>query len=131
MGRPRLAVLRQLLLASATAVASACVSTRVERGPVRASLPSNGRNGEIRLSLKDGTQVNLFHPRIDGDSVVGWSVPDSDAPEFRVAVAKDDVSSVAVRQGDAFKTVLAVTAGTFAFLFIVVAVSCASLASNY
>ncbi len=130
MRRFRLATLRQLLLASAATVATACVSTRVENGPVRASLPSNGRNGEVRLTLKNGTEVKLFHPRIDGDSIVGWSVASSEAPEYRVGVAKDEVSSVAVRQGDTFKTVLAVVGGTLAFTFIVALAACASLASS-
>lgn len=130
MRSSRLAILRQLLLASATTVATACVSTRVENGPVRASLPSNGRNGEVRLTLKNGTQVKLFHPRIDGDSVIGWSVASSEASEYRLAVAKDEVASVAVRHGDTFKTVLAVVGGTVAFTFIVALAACASLAST-
>ena len=131
MRRPRLASLRHLLLTSAAAAASACASTHVERGPVRSSLPTSGRNGELRLSLRNGTEVHLFHPRIEGDSVLGWSVPNSEAPEYRVAVAKDDVLSVAVRKGDTFKTVLAVTAGSFAFLVIITVVSCASATSTY
>ncbi len=131
MRRPRYAVLRRLMLASTAAVASACTTTRVERGPVRVALPATGRKGEIRLSVKNGPDVHLFYPRLEGDSVLGWSVPDSDAPRYRVAVAKDDVTSVAVRRGNTFKTVLAVTAGTYAALGLIALTVCASSTTSY
>lgn len=127
MRRPGIAALRYLLLASASAVAGACATTRYEGGPVRETLPSSsGRDGEIRLAMKDGSEVHLFDARIVGDSVVGSSLLHSDAAEYRVAVAKDDVVAVAVRKGDTFKTVLAVAGGAFAAVFIVAAITCLS-----
>lgn len=130
MRRLRFASMRRLLLTSATATTAACTTTRVERGPVRESLPSPGRNGEVRLSLRTGDEIHLFHPRIEGDSVLGWSVPDSEATEYRVAVAKADVIAVAVRKGNAFKTVLAVTAGVYGAALLIGLLACASLASG-
>lgn len=129
MRRSRLASLRRLLLTSATATTAACTTTRVERGPVSETLPSPGRNGEVRLTLKTGEEIHLFHPRIEGDSVLGWSSPYSEAPEFRVAVSKAEVSAVAVRKGNVFKTVLAVTAGVYGAALIIGLALCASLYS--
>lgn len=129
MRQSRIVAVRHLLLAAAAATTSACTSTRVEQGPVRASLPSTGRNGEVRITMKNGIQMLVYHPRIEGDSVYGWSAPDSQAPEFRVALAKADVLSVAVRKGNAFKTVLAVTAGVYGAALIIALVACASYAS--
>ena len=111
--------IRRLLLTSAMATTTACMSTRVERGPVHESLPSPGRNGEVRLTLKTGAEFRLFHMRIEGDSVLGWTSPQGEAPEFRVAVAKADVLEVAVRKDNAFKTILAVTAGVYGAALII------------
>jgi len=129
MRRSRLAAARRLLLTSATATTAACTSTRVERGPVREPLPAPGRNGEVRLTLTTGEEIHLFRPRIEGDSILGWSAPNGEAPEFRVAVAKADVSAVAVRKGNVFKTVLAITAGVYGATLIIGLVLCASLFS--
>ena len=130
MRRSRFAFMRRLLLASATVSSAACTSTRVERGPVHESLPSSGRNGEVRLSLKNGEQIQMYRPVIEGDSVIGSSAPESNDPQFRVAVAKGDILSVAVRKGNAFKTVLAVTAGVYGAVLLIALVACATYASS-
>ncbi len=123
-------VLGHLLLGSAAVAAPGCTSVRVEQGPVRSSLP-DGKNGEIRLSLLDGRVVYMYDAQVVGDSIVGMDRPAGRANAERLAVRADEVNAVAVRRGDAFKTVLAVVGGAIAVLSFVVLLACVSLASNF
>ncbi len=118
--------IRGLLLTSS--VATACTSMRVQTAPVPDPLPT-GRKGEIRLSLRSGANGYLYDARIAGDSIVGFDRPSKDSQAERVAFLTADVTAVAVRKGDAFKTVIAVAAGTVAVFTFILLAACASLLS--
>lgn len=64
-------------------------------GPVpQAAASQQGRR--VRLSLADGTEVELTHMRVEGDSILGVA----SAPPRRYAVATKDVQVIAVPEGD-------------------------------
>ncbi len=132
MTRPRRSLLRRLFVASAAATTTACTSLHVEEGPSPQNrvLP-NGRGDEIKLTLKNGTEIRMFYPTIVGDSVVGTTEHARDPGTPNIAVAKADIATVSVWRTDAGKTTLAVVAGTTAALTILLLATCASLASAY
>lgn len=121
--------LRRIALTSASAVLSACSSMRVQPAPVPEPLPK-GKDDLIRLSLRNGDIVFMFDAKVVGDSVVGMDRRASPDSAQRVAVAKADIDAVAVKKGDAFKTVLAVIGGTFAAVTFIGLVACASLIAS-
>jgi hypothetical protein len=130
MARPRGYLLRRLFLASATATTTACTSLHVEEAPTpRDRVLPQGRGDEIRLTLKNGTEVRMFHPTIVGDSVVGTTIAALDPGTPDIKIAKSDIAEVAVWRTDGGKTTLAIVAGTTAALTILLLATCASLSS--
>jgi hypothetical protein len=120
----------RLLLGTAAATAPACTSLRVQQGQARAPLPE-GKDGQLRLSLRSGAVLYMYDAQIVGDSIVGFDRPASRTNAARLAVRTDEVDAVAVRKGDAFKTVLAVVGGTIAVLSMVLLAACLSLSNSY
>lgn len=123
-------LISRFLLGSAAATAPACTSLRVEQTQAQRPLPE-GRDGQIRLSLRSGAVLYMFDAKIVGDSIVGFDRPASRTNAERLAVRADEVEAVAVRKGDAFKTVLAVVGGTIAVLSMVLLAACISLSNSY
>ena len=121
--------LRRIALTSASALLSACSSMRVHTAPIPEPLPKSNDN-VIRLSMRNGNVVYLFDAKVVGDSVIGFDRRSTLESAQRVAVAKADIDAVAVKRGDAFKTVLAVVGGTLAALTFISLVACASLLSG-
>ncbi len=130
MTRSRGSLFRKLFLATAAAYTTACTSLHVEDAPSpRDRTLPQGRGDEIQLTLKNGTEVRMFHPTIVGDSVVGTTKHDLDPGTPDIAVAKRDIAQVAVWRTDGGKTTLAIVAGTAAALTILLLATCASLAT--
>jgi hypothetical protein len=89
--------------------ASACTTWRVERGPLPA--PLNGRTlQQIRILTRDRDTVIVYAARLQGDSIVGLSLPPDDDATQRIAVATGEVAQVQYRAGTIWKTIYTATA---------------------
>lgn len=102
------------MLATLLALQAGCSSWRVQ--PVApATLLAEHPPSRVRLTLTDGSKVELHDPRLANDTVVGMKHATNSRPEDRTAlkpqaadtvtVALAQVDSVAVRKGDAGKSV--------------------------
>jgi hypothetical protein len=82
-------------------LAAACTQKWApQSGPVpQAAASQQGRR--VRLSLTDGTQVELTHMRVEADSILGVA----SAPPRHYAVATEDVQAIAVPEGDPMRGV--------------------------
>ncbi len=95
-----------------------CTSWRVQSVPA-AELFADRPPDRVRIDSQDGSRLTLGHPRLSGDSIVGLVKRDT------TGIPLDAVDRVAVRRGDALKTVgltaLIIGAGVAAFYAIVAA----------
>ncbi len=79
------------LLAGATA----CHHYATQRPPLADALANPQER--VRVTLSDATQVTLYSARVAGDSLIGWSIPDTSASGLgRVAIAVTAVRRVEV-----------------------------------
>jgi hypothetical protein len=65
--------------------------------------PANERLGHARVSLRDGTEIELEATMITRDSIIGFG----GESHTRLAIARGDVVTVDARQPDAPKTFIA------------------------
>jgi hypothetical protein len=86
------------LLAVALALA-ACTTWRPQTAPAPEVIAAHG-NASVRIVRRDQSTIELRHPQVVGDSIVG----EAGDPPRRVAVATADVERVDVRKVSAART---------------------------
>jgi hypothetical protein len=79
---------------------SGCHSWRVESTPLPETLAAR-RPDRIQVRGADTAYVELRHPSLVGDSIIG----EARADHARIAVALGDIQQVRIRRPDAVKTV--------------------------
>jgi hypothetical protein len=114
--------LRSFLLPLATTIwigLSACTSWKSVKEPVPATLDAD-RPDDVRIQLVDGTEVKLRSPRIVSDSLEGL-VRDGKYRDdvTRVRYALSDITTLATKQADGWKTVGLVAGITLGALLVV------------
>jgi hypothetical protein len=120
MSRLAITTLHHAATGAAVVLSAACSTWRVQPvGPEQ--LIAERRPAEVRLSRADGSRLVLYRPIVRNDSVVGQAARDS------AGVPVSDVSAVAVRRGDALKTVGLVVLVTGA----AAAIACAAGGCDY
>lgn len=75
----------------------------VERSAPIASLPRGER--VLRITHSGGVQT-MFDPFVSGDSLVGWKSRRGQTDEMRIAVALEDVKTVARQRVNVWRTAL-------------------------
>jgi hypothetical protein len=115
---PRAAVLVTILLQ-----ASGCSSWHEEPG-VNAAAIMASQPSRVRLQLRSRQRLDLHHPALDHDTLIGVVGPDS----ARVAVA--DVATVGRRHFSVGRTA-ATVGGSLAVLFGLAALACAADPCGY
>jgi hypothetical protein len=88
-----------LLLIAAALPLSACTSWRPQTAPAPEVIAAHGE-GSVRIVRRDQSTIELRHPQVVGDSIVG----EAGDPPRRVAVATADVQRVDVRKVNAART---------------------------
>jgi len=112
---------RERFLFVCTLLCSGCASTwhTVEASPA-AAMAAHG-DGDVRVTRRDGSMVQLHQPVMSGDSIVGYEGPpwDQGGKATRQAIPLDAVRSVSVWKRDrTANTVLWVIGASFGALFI-------------
>ena len=112
---------RERFLLVCTLLCSGCASAwhTVQASPA-AAMAAHGV-GDVRVTRRDGSMVQLHQPVMSGDSIVGYEDPpwDRGGKATRQAIPLDDVKRISVWQRDkALNTVLWVAGATFAALFV-------------
>ena len=112
---------RERFLFVCTLLCSGCASTwhTVEASPA-AAMAAHG-DGDVRVTRRDGSMVQLHQPVMSGDSIVGYEDPpwDQGGKATRQAIPLDAVRSVSVWKRDrTANTVLWVIGASFGALFI-------------
>ena len=115
---------RERFLFVCTLLCSGCASTwhTVEASPA-AAMAAHG-DGDVRVTRRDGSMVQLHQPVMSGDSIVGYEDPPWDqggkATATRRAIPLDAVRSVSVWERDkTINTILWVAGLTFGALFLI------------
>ncbi|HKN69071.1 MAG TPA: hypothetical protein VJW73_22475, partial [Gemmatimonadaceae bacterium] len=99
---------------------TACTSWHVQPGPAPSAVEAKGgSNGAVRLMLRGGAFADVYNPQIVGDSIIAMSAPASAPTRERVAFATADVESVATKQVNPGRTILALAAIGLAVAIIV------------
>ena len=119
MALPRAAVLAIVLLQ-----ASACSSWHVEPGANAAALIANNPPSRVRLQLHTGQRLELRHPALDRDTLIGLVGHDS----ARTAIA--DIATVAQRRFSGGRTAARVGL-SLGVLFGLAALACAADPCGY
>lgn len=91
-------------------LSAACSTWQPVTQPVP-ELAAQHRGAAVRLSLSDGSRVEMNSPTVSGDSVVGTR---PGGPQARIAVPLGDILLVERSQIDGGKTTLAVLGGVAA-----------------
>ena len=86
----------------ALTVLAGCQKWTTVESPVASTVERN-RPGQVRITLMDGTVMELDSPTVEGDSLVG-SVLGEEVP----AVAIDDIRKLEFRQSNAGLTLIAI-----------------------
>ena len=110
--------MRRKLTALITLTTTACASWQVQRGPTPSVVQAAG-DKSIRVELASGARVDIYQPRLEGDSIVGMNGPEVQKDRMHVAVATSDVVRISQLKFNKLQTVLAVTAITVAALAII------------
>ena len=110
--------MRRKLAALIALTTTACTSWQVQRAPTPSVVQSAG-DKSIRVELTSGVRVDIYQPRLEGDSIVGMSGPVSQKERMHVAVATSEVLRITQKKVNTVRTVLAVTAITIAALAII------------
>jgi hypothetical protein len=124
MHRRRLALTRAAVLATVLLQASGCSTWHTEPGVNTAALLEKHDPSRVRLQLHSGQQLDLHHPTLDRDTLVGLVGPDS----TRVAVS--DVATVGQRRFSAGRTA-ALVGLSLGVLFGLAALACAADPCGY
>lgn len=114
-------------------VATGCVATKwqVQSAPAGDLLRSTAAT-EIRLTTTDGREIQLRHPVVEGDSIIGTSQQPAVGPPVpvgRQAVALSSVTSLAIKERDpaasSFLSAIAIVGLGLTALGVALAVACA------
>lgn len=124
MRQPRLALLRAAVLATVLLQASGCSTWHTEPGVTAAALIATHHPSRVRLQMLSGQRLELRHPGLDRDSLMGLVGHDT------ARVAFIDVGTVAVRRFSAGRTAVRVGLG-LGLLFGLAALACAADPCGY
>lgn len=83
----------------------------------------------VRVTRTDNSVVALRTPRIENDSLIGWS--GSEQQETRVAIALTEVSRVQTRETDVLRTTGAVVGGSVLVLSVLTVAAFVAILSNW
>jgi hypothetical protein len=119
MALPRAAVLATVLLQ-----ASGCSSWHAESGANAAAVIANNPPSRVRLQLHTGQRLELRHPVLDRDTLIGFVGDDS----ARTAIA--DIATVSRRRFSAGRTAARVGL-SLGVLFGLAALACAADPCGY
>jgi hypothetical protein len=97
-----------------------CMSWSQQRPGATAPALVADHPGWLRAELADGRQLDVRHPRVQGDSLLGFAY-DNRNYQIPLAVALADVRSVSTRRFSPGKTVLLVPVVAFGFILLAIA----------
>jgi hypothetical protein len=124
MRRHRMALPRVAVLATVLLQTSGCSSWHVEPGTTAATLIANTPPSRVRLQLHTGQRLELRHPALDRDTLIGFVGHDS----ARTAIA--DIATVAQRRFSIGRTAARVGL-SLGVLFALAALACAADPCGY
>ena len=100
---------------------TACTTWKVQPGPTPAAVQARATHADepLRLNMNSGASILIYEATIVGDSIVGMNGPPTQTTRSRVAVATNDVESVATNQISPGRTIGALALITLAVLIII------------
>lgn len=118
MHRNERAAMRVLTLLVMAISASSCTSWRPPSGPLPEATASKP-NPVVRLHLRTGNAILMYHPQLKGDSIVGYDRPSTPQADHRIAFLKSDVLELKVKKTNLLLTIVVVVFASWPLLLVI------------